>query len=287
MSDILTFNTEEQQSNITLRKPFTFSLVLSTDPILREVMPEFDFANPPVNPNQFASSLVETCKAHKGLGLSANQCGIMQRVFVIGTEHFQFACINPKVVAQSEEISKDNEGCLSFPAMHLKIPRPIWCDVEFYEENGALKQIRLEGLTARCFLHELDHMNGIKFIEHAGPLAVQMARQRQEKLVKNVFLGRRKTIARKVEEILLTWLMERRGLVSKSRLLEVYLNVIEWGPGIFGVTEASRFYFHKILSISIWANVLSSRASFRCQKKCGGFWIPMVVFAETMVTLVH
>lgn len=64
-------------------------------------------------------------------------------------------------------------------------------------------------------------------------------------LVKNVFLGRRKTIARKVEEILLTWLMERRSLVSKNRMMEVYLNVIEWGPGIFGATEASRFYFHK------------------------------------------
>lgn len=64
-------------------------------------------------------------------------------------------------------------------------------------------------------------------------------------LVKNVFLGRRKTIARKVEEILLTWLMERRSLVSKNRMMEVYLNVIEWGPGIFGATEAARFYFHK------------------------------------------
>ncbi|MBM3938179.1 MAG: hypothetical protein FJ333_05935 [Sphingomonadales bacterium] len=64
-------------------------------------------------------------------------------------------------------------------------------------------------------------------------------------LVKNVFLGRRKTIARKVEEILLTWLMERRALVSKNRMMEVYLNVIEWGPGIFGATEAAQFYFHK------------------------------------------
>lgn len=64
-------------------------------------------------------------------------------------------------------------------------------------------------------------------------------------LVKNVFLGRRKTIARKVEEILLTWLMERRSLVSKNRMMEVYLNVIEWGPGIFGATEAAQFYFHK------------------------------------------
>lgn len=64
-------------------------------------------------------------------------------------------------------------------------------------------------------------------------------------LVKNVFLGRRKTIARKIEEILLTWLIERQTLVSKNRILEVYLNAIEWGPGIFGIAEASQFYFHK------------------------------------------
>ena len=127
-----------------------------------------------------------TMKLYGGVGLSANQCGIFQRVFIIGTEHFQIACINPKVVAQSEEISKDNEGCLSFPAMYLKVDRPIWVDAEFYDETGALKQIRMEGLTARCFLHELDHMNGVKFVDHAGPLAVQMARQRQEKMIKQM-----------------------------------------------------------------------------------------------------
>ena len=64
-------------------------------------------------------------------------------------------------------------------------------------------------------------------------------------LVKNVFLSKRKTIARKIEEILLTWLMERQSLVSKNRILEVYFNAIEWGPGIFGIAKASQFYFHK------------------------------------------
>ena len=93
-------------------------------------------------------------------------------------------------------------------------------------------------------------------------------------LVKNVFLGRRKTIARKVEEILLTWLMERRSLVSKNRMMEVYLNVIEWGPGIFGATEAARFYFHKHPSELRWANVPFWPASFQCPKKCAGSWIP-------------
>jgi peptide deformylase len=132
------------------------------------------------------AKLKMTMKLYNGIGLSANQCGIFQRVFVIGTEHFQIACINPKVVAKSEELSRDNEGCLSFPGMFLKVERPTWVDAEFYDETGAFKQIRLEGLTAKCFLHELDHMNGVKFVEHAGPLAVQMARQRQGKLVKQL-----------------------------------------------------------------------------------------------------
>ncbi len=64
-------------------------------------------------------------------------------------------------------------------------------------------------------------------------------------LVKNVFLGRKKTMARKIEEILLVWLIEDQRIVSKTRMLEVYLNIIEWGPGIFGIGEAADFYFDK------------------------------------------
>ncbi len=64
-------------------------------------------------------------------------------------------------------------------------------------------------------------------------------------LIKNVFLSRNKTIARKLEEILIVWLIETNRLTSKIRMFEVYMNVIEWGPNIYGVTEASRFYFGK------------------------------------------
>jgi membrane peptidoglycan carboxypeptidase len=64
-------------------------------------------------------------------------------------------------------------------------------------------------------------------------------------LVKNVFLSRKKTLARKAEEILIVWLIESQRLTSKSRMFEVYLNIIEWGPGVFGVGEASHFYFAK------------------------------------------
>lgn len=67
-------------------------------------------------------------------------------------------------------------------------------------------------------------------------------------LVKNVFLIRNKTIARKIEEALIVWLIENKSLVSKQRLYEVYLNIIEWGPGIYGIGPASRFYFNKVPS---------------------------------------
>jgi hypothetical protein len=67
-------------------------------------------------------------------------------------------------------------------------------------------------------------------------------------LVKNVFLNRKKTIARKVEEMLIVWMIENLRLTSKDRMFEVYLNIIEWGPDIYGIKEASGFYFDKLPS---------------------------------------
>jgi len=184
MSEVLTIDTTS--GVVTEEILEQLRLFGENHPMLSVAIPEYKEPLPNPTMKNLVARLKMTMKLYNGVGLSANQCGIMQRVFVIGTEHFQIACINPKVVAQSEEISKDNEGCLSFPAMFLKVDRPTWVDVEFYDETGAFKQIRLDGLTARCFLHELDHMNGVKFIDHAGPLAIQMARQRQGKLVKQL-----------------------------------------------------------------------------------------------------
>jgi peptide deformylase len=66
------------------------------------------------------------------------------------------------------------------------LSRPKWVDVEFTDENGETKQTRLEGLTARCFLHELDHLNGVKFDSYVGPASIQQAKRKQEKLIKKI-----------------------------------------------------------------------------------------------------
>ena len=184
MSEILTIDTTAGIQ--TTEKLDPLPLYGEDYPMLLTVMPEYDRGFPNPSLVTLAKRLKMTMKLYGGLGLSANQCGVFERVFVIGTEHFQIACINPKVIAKSEEVSKDNEGCLSFPALYVKVERPNWCDVEFYDETGTFKQIRMEGLTARCFLHELDHLNGIKFTDHAGPVALKLAQERQRKMIKQM-----------------------------------------------------------------------------------------------------
>jgi peptide deformylase len=153
-------------------------------PMLKEVMPEYTEPIPNPVMTRLIKQLRMTMRKFGGMGLSANQCGVRVRVFVIGYGDYNLTCINPKIINRSAEMIKSNEGCLSFPGLFVKVPRPAWIEVEFTNENGETVRTRLEGLTARCYEHELDHMNGVKFIELVGPLALKMAKQKQSKLLK-------------------------------------------------------------------------------------------------------
>ena len=185
MSDTIIFDTEAAiQNQPIMRQVKTFALVPENHPALHEVLPEFDFSNPPISPNEFASTLVETCKLNKGIGLSANQCGFKHRVFVMGAGDEYVAFFNPKVVSMSDEMALMDEGCLSYPLLSLKISRPKEIMVEYQDFNGELRNTKLVGISARCFLHELDHMNGIVYTSRVKPLAFQMAMKKRDKLFK-------------------------------------------------------------------------------------------------------
>jgi peptide deformylase len=190
MSEIITFNTEDavkspepikQQVNV-------FKLVPETDPILSEVMPEFDFSNPPVNPSLFASTLVESCKYYRGYGLSANQCGFRYRVFVMGTNDDYVAFFNPEIINLSKEETHMIEGCLSFPLLGLRITRPSEIGVRYQDYTGEWKGATFSGISARCFQHELDHMNGIVYTSKTKPMALQSGLQKRSKIMKKMKL---------------------------------------------------------------------------------------------------
>jgi peptide deformylase len=160
------------------------SLYDENHPMLRMKIPEFNGSLPDPEITELAARLKMTMKLYGGVGLSANQCGVYERMFVIGTDQFQMVCINPKIIEKEGEVIKGNEGCLSFPGLFLKIDRPESIVAEWSTENGEVKRARLSGITSRCFQHELDHLNGIKFIEHVKPVALKMARQKQDKVIK-------------------------------------------------------------------------------------------------------
>jgi peptide deformylase len=182
MSDFLTINTEDDVVKRSVIEPLP--LYDDNFAMLREVMPEYTDVLPNPIINKLVSRLKMTMKKFGGIGLSANQCGVYERVFVMGLEDNVFVCINPKIVEQSEELDKEKEGCLSFPGLSLSVQRPKWIVAEFVDETGVTHRMRFEGITARCYMHELDHMNGVRFVDHVGPVALRLAKQKQEKTVK-------------------------------------------------------------------------------------------------------
>jgi peptide deformylase len=153
--------------------------------MLGQKIPEYAGGFPAPALVTLAKRLKMTMKLYSGLGLSANQCGVAERIFVIGTDDFQLVCVNPKVIDQGPAV-KDKEGCLSYPGLFLNVERPSWIEVEFTDEFGEVKQVKLHGLSARCFLHELDHLDGIRYTSHVKSLALKMARQKANKIVKKI-----------------------------------------------------------------------------------------------------
>ena len=196
--DVIRINTESwkndlaQPTKIEQVQIEIFPLVPETHPALKKVLPIFDFQNPPLDPNKFASSLVETCKKHNGIGLSANQCGYEYRVFVMGSGDNYVAFYNPEIISVSEKTNNIEEGCLSFLDLFLTLERPEEIEVTYQDFNGERKTTKFTGITARCFQHELDHMNGIRFIDKVGPVAIQQARRKQEKLIKKIVRHKKK-----------------------------------------------------------------------------------------------
>jgi peptide deformylase len=141
------------------------------DPVLRtrahEVV-DFDEAL-----RRLADDMLETMRMAQGAGLAANQVGVLKRLFTweVGGEDEDDpgrsgAVVNPEVVETSEEIQEGDEGCLSFPGLFYPAPRPLRARIRAFDVHGEELKLEGEGLLARIFLHEIDHLNGILFIDH-------------------------------------------------------------------------------------------------------------------------
>ena len=163
-------------------------LVKHPDPILRQKLVDFDFNNPIFDPKDLEEQMVILMAQEFGLGLSANQVGIDARVFVMQTQNLEgvytpFAVFNPTILAVDSEEELGEEGCLSFPGLFFKVKRPSHVVAEFFDRDNNKCIIRLDGIDARCFLHELDHLNGICFTDKISKVKLELAIKKQRKLL--------------------------------------------------------------------------------------------------------
>ena len=106
------------------------------------------------------SGMIETMNAHNGMGLAAPQVGIMKRIIVIKADGNDMPLINPSIVKKSKETDLLEEGCLSLPERTLEIERFTEIDARALDIDGNELNIKFEGLSARIFQHELDHLDG-------------------------------------------------------------------------------------------------------------------------------
>jgi len=136
---------------------------------------------------ELKENLIETMKNFLGIGLSANQCGIMERAFVMYSDVKKqeiIACFNPRIISEGTEMVTMDEGCLTWPGIWLKIKRPDHINCSFEDENGEINNVTMMGLECRIFQHEMDHMEGTNFTARASRLKMNMAKKRAAKMKK-------------------------------------------------------------------------------------------------------
>ena len=132
------------------------------DPILRKVAREVTEINERIK--TLLEDMVETMYEYDGVGLAAPQVGILRRVVVIDVGEGPIKMINPEIIEQEGE-SVDIEGCLSIPNRSGTVKRPEKVKVRYLDENGVEKTLEGTGLLARAICHEVDHLNGILFVD--------------------------------------------------------------------------------------------------------------------------
>lgn len=137
---------------------------------------------------RLADDMVETMRAEAGIGLAAPQVGEAVKLTVIDLSagvdpEALIRLVNPKVEFEEGE-SVEEEGCLSFPEVILKVKRPARIVVSGRDIEGKIVSIEAEGLLARCLHHEIDHLEGVLFIDHVSPLKRDMTRRKIAKRIR-------------------------------------------------------------------------------------------------------
>ena len=147
-------------------------ILTEPDPFLRQISYEVEKVDGEIR--KLIDDMLETMYAAPGIGLAAIQIGVPKRVIVIDLSKEEkkkpLYFVNPKIIVSSEDNSTYEEGCLSVPGQFAEVDRPNECHISYLDYNDKKKELKAEGLLATCIQHEMDHLEGILFIDYLSKL---------------------------------------------------------------------------------------------------------------------
>ena len=164
-------------------------IVIEPDPILRKKSENLETVDDQLR--GLLDDMLETMYSAPGIGLAAVQVGILKRAIVIDVSRDKekknpFFLINPEIIYKSKNTSIHEEGCLSLPGYFAEIERPAECQVKYIDYHGKKKEIKASGLLSTCIQHEIDHLDGVLFIDYLSKLKRDMIVKKLVKQKKNL-----------------------------------------------------------------------------------------------------
>lgn len=162
-----------------------YDLVNPDHEMLSTRLEDFDFTDPPIDPAELADDLFEIAKKTNAAGISANQLGLPYRLCVINSTPV-LNMYNPSITYYNDTYVVDTEGCLSHPALYIKIRRPDAIRVKYFDKDGQAQISKLKGEVARVVQHEVDHLNGIDFRDRASAINLKKGTRKQKAMKKKL-----------------------------------------------------------------------------------------------------
>ena len=164
------------------------TIIIEPDPILRKKSDAIEKVDDELR--KLMDEMLETMYEAPGIGLAAVQIGILKRLIVIDISKEEkknpIFLINPEIITKSKNKSVYEEGCLSLPGQFAEIERPAECLIKYLDYQGKQKKLKATGLMATCVQHEIDHLNGVLFIDYLSKLKKDMIIKKLKKRKKEL-----------------------------------------------------------------------------------------------------
>lgn len=156
-------------------------IITAPDPLLKRVCKPVEIVEKRVR--QLTDDMLETMYNAPGIGLAAPQVGVLERVIVVdvareGETPQPHCLINPEILWASDQDNNHEEGCLSLPEQYADVVRPAAVQIGYLDREGEMRKLDANGLLATCIQHEMDHLDGILFVDHISALRRNMILRR-------------------------------------------------------------------------------------------------------------